>query len=43
MPNVADLKRLLQQNNQIFIMHIETVNWHSLFASAEPLTGKLHR
>lgn len=42
MPNAAGQKAMAAAtaNNQIFTMHIDTGNWHSLSASAKPLTGK---
>lgn len=42
MPNAAGQKAIAAAtaNNQIFTMHIDTGNWHSLSASAKPLTGK---
>ncbi len=42
MPNAAGQKTIVAAtaNNQIFTMHTDTGNWHSLSASAKPLTGK---
>ncbi|MGS0630092.1 MULTISPECIES: hypothetical protein [Photorhabdus] len=42
MPNAADQKTIAAAtvNNQIFTMHTDTGNWHSLSASTKPLTGK---
>lgn len=42
MPNAAGQKAIAAAtaNNQIFTMHIDAGNWHSLSASAKLLTGK---